>query len=264
MKLAITGKGGVGKTTISAGLATLFAKRDVRVIAVDADPDSNLAATLGFPDAETITPISEMSDLITERTGARPGSSGAVFSLNPKVDDIPESYCPEHGGVKLLSMGGGGREGGSGCLCPENAFLRALMTHLLFGREDVVIMDMVAGVEHLTRGTARGVDALVVVVEPGGRSIETSRRVRRLAADLDIQTVWGVANKVRNEDALLFIQRETGDLDVVAAIPYSGDVVESGMGRAGIAGALDGPVGEGIRKLMVRLEEGFSSPAQDR
>ena len=261
MKLAITGKGGVGKTTLSAGLATLFARQGARVVAVDADPDSNLAATLGFPYSETITPISEMSDLITERTGAKPGASGSYFSLNPKVDDIPEAYCPEHAGVKLLVMGGGTREGGSGCLCPENAFLRALMSHLLFGREDVVIMDMVAGVEHLTRGTARGVDALVVVVEPGGRSLETSRRVRRLAADLNIGTVWGVANKVRNEEDLQFIRREAGDLEVVAAIPYSGDVVESGMGHGGVSGALDGPVGDEIRKLQVRLEGTFSMPA---
>ena len=257
MKLAITGKGGVGKTTLSAGLATLFARDGVRVVAVDADPDSNLAATLGFPDPEDITPLSEMEDLIAERTGAQPGTPGSYFSLNPKVDDIPESFCPEHRGVRLLSMGGGTREGGSGCLCPENAFLRSLMSHLLFGREDVVILDMEAGIEHLTRGTAQGVDVLVVVVEPGRRSLETARRIKELGTDLGIGTVWAVANKVRDEKDRQFVVRELGDLEVVATIPYTSEVVEIGMGRGGIDEVLDGPVGAQIRALQTRLEQEF-------
>ena len=261
MKVAVTGKGGVGKTTLSAGLAALFAGGGGRVIAVDADPDSNLAATLGFPDPEGITPIIEMKDLIAERTGARPGVAGAVFTLNPKVDDIPESFCPEHRGVRLIAMGGGNREGGSGCLCPENAFLRALMLHVLFGREDVVIFDMVAGIEHLTRGTARGVDALIVVVEPGARSLETAGRIKRLGADLGIRKIWAVANKVRDEGDRQFILGALGDMDLVAAIPYSSEVVESGMGRGGIEGVLDGPVGEEVRKLQVRLGKEFSLSA---
>jgi len=257
LKLAITGKGGVGKTTLSAGLATLFARKGARVIAVDADPDSNLAATLGFPDPDGITPLIEMEDLIAERTGAQPGVPGSFFTLNPKVDDIPESFCPEHEGIRLLAMGGGSREGGSGCLCPENAFLRSLMSHLLFGREDVVVLDMEAGVEHLTRGTAQGMDALVVVVEPGRRSLETAGRIRKLGADLAIGTVWAVANKVREERDGQFIRQELGDLEVVSLIPYCSEVVESGMGRGGIAEVLEGPVGEEIRKLQARLEQEF-------
>ena len=261
MKLAITGKGGVGKTTLSATLAAQFARSGARVIAVDADPDSNLAATLGFPDPENITPIIEMKDLIAERTGAPVGSSGAVFTLNPKVDDIPESFCPEHGGVRLLAMGGGNREGGSGCLCPENAFLRALMGHVIFTSKDVVILDMVAGIEHLTRGTARGVDALLIVVEPGARSLETAGRIRRLAAELGIRRVWAVANKVRAEGDREFILRALGDLDIAAAIPYSSDIIETGMGNADIAGLLDGDIGEEIRRLQALLEREFSLPA---
>lgn len=253
MKLAISGKGGVGKTTLSAGLATLFARDGARVVAIDGDPDSNLAATLGFPDPDSITPIGEMEELIAERTGAQPGSSGAIFTLNPQVDDIPDTYCPEHEGIRLLTMGGGSREGGSGCLCPENAFLRALMSHLIFNSEDVVVMDMVAGVEHLTRGTAQGVDALVVVVEPGRRSLETARRVKRLAGELRIKTVLAVANKVRDEADRKFIRQELGELEVVAFIPYSSEVVESGMGGGGIAQVLAGPVGVELRKLQERL-----------
>ena len=263
MKLAITGKGGVGKTTLSAGLATLFAGDGSRVVAVDADPDSNLAATLGFPDPEAITPLTEMGDLIAERTGAQPGASGSYFSLNPKVDDIPESFCPEHGGVRLMAMGGGSRTGGSGCLCPESAFLRAALSHLLFGREDVVIMDMEAGIEHLTRGTAQGVDAMIVVVEPGGRSLETAQRIKRLGAELRIGAVWAVANKVRNEEDRRFIVDRLDGVEVAAFIPYSSEVVESGMGTAGVSQVLDGPVGGEIRKLKDRLRREFplSGPA---
>ena len=255
MKIAVSGKGGVGKTTLSAGLASLFARDGARVVAVDADPDSNLAATLGFPDLEAITPLSEMNELIAERTGAQPGRAGSYFTLNPKVDDIPESCCPEHEGVRLLSMGGGCRTGGSGCLCPEHAFLNAMMAHLLFSSEDVVIMDMEAGVEHLTRGTAQGVDALVVVVEPGGRSLETAQRIKQLGADLGIGAVWVVANKVRGESDRQFVLEALAGMEVLAFVPYSGEVMDSGMRTGGIAAVLDGPVGEEIRRLQSRLQQ---------
>ena len=259
LKIAITGKGGVGKTTLSAGLATLFARGGARVVAVDADPDSNLASTLDFPEPEEITPVIEMKELIAERTGAQPGSSGAVFTLNPQVDDIPETCFPEHRGIRLLAMGGGNREGGSGCLCPESALLRALMAHLIFGRKDVVVMDMEAGVEHLTRGTSQGMDVLLVVVEPGRRSIETAARVRRMGTDLGIKKVWAVANKVRDEKDREFILQELEDMEAVAFIPYTHEVIESGMGRGEIDKVLDGPVGEEIGRLRVRLDREFVS-----
>jgi CO dehydrogenase maturation factor len=258
LKIAVTGKGGVGKTTLSAGLAALFAEEGSRVIAVDADPDSNLAATLGFPDPEGIAPISELKELIAERTGAQAGVAGSYFLLNPKVDDIPESCCPQLGKIRLLVMGGADRRGGSGCLCPESAFLRSLMAHLLFGRRDVVIMDMEAGVEHLTRGTARGVDALLVVVEPGERSLETARRIRRLGAELGIGICWAVANKVRGEEDRRFILRRLDHMEVAAFIPYRDEVVESGMGQGGIGAVLEGPAGEELRRLQARLEREFA------
>jgi CO dehydrogenase maturation factor len=245
MKLAVTGKGGVGKTTLSAGLAVLFTKQRIRVIAVDADPDSNLAATLGFPHPDDITPIIERKDLIAERTGAPPGLSGSYFSLNPKVDDIPENCCPEHRGIRLLTLGGSNRKGGSGCLCPENAFLRSLLAHLLLEREDVVILDM---------------DALIVVVEPGQRSLETARRIRRLAADLDISRVWAVANKVRGQEDRRFIAQGLDQLDVVGFLPFQLEVLESGMGHGGIREVLDGPLGKELLKLQTWLEKQFSLP----
>ena len=254
MKVAVTGKGGVGKTTLSACLAALFARRGTRVIAVDADPDSNLAATLGFPDPDGITPIVAMDELIAARTGSQNLKDGAYFTLNPEVGDIPELCCPEHEGIRLLVMGGAARRGGSGCFCPENAFLRALMAHLLFTRDDAVILDMEAGVEHLSRGTARGVDALLTVVEPGARSLETAVRIRRLAADLGIGRVWGVGNKVRSAQDEGYIREGAGDLEVLAFLPYAGQVVEAGMGGAGVGALLDGPVGDEVSRIAAVLE----------
>jgi CO dehydrogenase maturation factor len=203
-----------------------------------------------------------MSELIAERTGAEPGSIGGTFTLNPKVDDIPDEYCPEHNGIRLVSMGGGTREGGSGCLCPENAFLRALMGHVIFLSQDVVILDMVAGIEHLTRGTARGVDALIVVVEPGARSLETAGRIRRLATDLGIPKLLAVGNKVRNEDDVAFIRDGLDGIEAAAFIPYSAHIIQAGMGREGVSQALEGAVGEQIRKLQASLEARFPMPGR--
>ena len=258
MKLAITGKGGVGKTTLSAGLSVVFAERGRRVIAVDADPDANLAATLDFPHPDRITPVAEMTDLIEERTGVRPGGSGALFSLNPRVDDIPDECGPEHRGIRLLALGGYSRQGGSGCFCPESALLRSLLAHLLFERDDVVILDMEAGLESFTRGTARGVDGFLVVVEPGRRSLETASRIRKLALDLGIERVWAVANKVRSEEDRQFIAQGLDGMGLLAALPYRTEVIRSGMGRQGIREALDGPLGGELRRLQFRLEEEFA------
>ena len=259
MKVAVAGKGGVGKTTLSAGLAMLSAREGHRVIAVDADPDANLAATLGFPDPDGITPLSDMQELIAERTGAQPGSSSLVYTLNPEVEDVPEKFCPEHEGVRLMVMGGANRGGGSGCLCPEGAFLRALLSHLMFHRDDVVILDMEAGIEHLTRGTARAVDAMVVVVEPGARSLETASRIAALAGDLGVQRVWAVANKVRGDEDRDFIGEALGDVELVAAIPYRPEILDSSMSGAGVGAILDGVVGEQIQHLRQRLAEAGAS-----
>jgi len=185
MKIAISGKGGVGKTLIASLLCRVFAREGYDVIAVDADPDANLAASLGLPDADKITPISEMTELIEERTGTKSGDGGPFFKLNPKVSDIPEKYAVKNDGISLMVMGRM-KPGGVGCYCAENSFLQALMTHLLLSRNEVVIMDMAAGIEHLSRGTARMVDILLIVVEPGRQSIETAYRISRLANDLRI------------------------------------------------------------------------------
>lgn len=225
MKLAITGKGGVGKTTLAAGLALSFSQDGKRVIAIDADPDSNLAATLGFPEPEKIVPLVEMKELIAERTGVEPGTVGGYFKLNPKVDDIPDKFSREHQGIKLLLMGRV-KKGGSGCFCPENAFLKAVLSYLFFSQEDVVILDMEAGIEHLGRGTAEGVDGLIVVVEPSMRSMETAFRIKSLAKDLKIERVFLLGNKVHGDEDIDFIRKNSSDFEILGFIWYNNALVD--------------------------------------
>lgn len=228
MKIAISGKGGAGKTMLVSLLSTIFAQSSYSVLAIDADPNANLAATLGFPNSERIIPISEMADLIEERTGVRPGEVATFFKLNPKVNDLPEKHCVEHNGVKLMVMGRL-KKGGSGCYCPENALLQALVTHLLLERDEVVIMDMEAGVEHLGRGTAKAVDKLIIVVEPSRRSVETAYRIRELAKDIDLQNIGVVGNKIRSEkdkDALI---SSMPGFEFLGFIPYDQDIVEADL-----------------------------------
>ena len=220
MKLAISGKGGVGKTLFSAMLARTLADAGYMVTAIDADPDANLALTLGFPDSEKITPISEMKDLVAERTETRAGETGLYFKINPRVDDIPEKYSVRHGNIRLLKMGMP-KAGGAGCYCPENALLSALMAHLLLTPADMVIMDMAAGIEHLNRGTARAVDMLVIVVEPGKASLETARRIRSLAGELGIARLGVVGNKIRNPEQKDFISASLEGYNILGFIPYN-------------------------------------------
>lgn len=221
MKLAITGKGGVGKTTVCALLAKAFIAAGHRVLAVDADPNATLASCLGFPNPDSIIPIKEMADLIEERTGVRPGAPGAIFKLNPRVDDIPERYAVTHDGISLLRMGAI-KLGGSGCYCPENAFLQTLVSHLFLGEQDVLIMDMEAGVEHFGRGTARGVDWLLIVAEPTRQSMETAGRIRSLAADLGIARVGVIGNKCQDEQEYALLARGVAPLPLLGVLPYDG------------------------------------------
>lgn len=205
MKLAITGKGGVGKTTLAGLLARAYAARGRKVVAIDADPDANLASALGIaPErAAAITPIAKMKDLAKERTGAS-GGYGSLFILNPQVDDLPAQFVVEHRGVRLLVMGTVDH-GGSGCVCPEHTLVRALMKHLLVERGEVVILDMEAGIEHLGRATAESVDLLIVVVEPGQRAVQTARQIERLAADIGIPAIAYVASKVAGDADRAFL-----------------------------------------------------------
>lgn len=228
MKIAVTGKGGVGKTTLAALLAQHYADQGRQVLAVDADPAPCLALALGFTEAQRLklTPIAAMDDLIYERTGARPGETGGFFRLNPRVDDIPERFSQVSRGVRLLEMGAVDL-GGSGCICPESAMLKALTTHLLLRRDDVLILDMYAGVEHLGRATAQAVDAMLVVVEPTRRSLGTAAQIKKLAGDIGIERLYLVGNKVQNDAERAFLHQNTPGLPVLGALPMDDRVLEA-------------------------------------
>jgi CO dehydrogenase maturation factor len=234
MKIAISGKGGVGKTTLAALLAQAYADAGRAVLAVDADPSPCLAGALGFPAdlRAKLHPIVEMDALIEERTGAKPGTIGGFFTLNPRVDDIPDHFSVAHRSVRLLEMGAV-ELGGSGCICPESAMLKTLFTHLLFRKDDVLILDMYAGVEHLGRATVDFVDAMIVVVEPTRRSLGTAAQIKKLANDIGLQRLWLVGNKVRNEDEAAFLRAETPGLPVLGILPA--DLAVQEADRLGIA-----------------------------
>ncbi|MCL4491024.1 MAG: carbon monoxide dehydrogenase accessory protein CooC [Nitrospirae bacterium] len=258
MKIAITGKGGVGKTTLSAILSHLFSTGGKRVIAVDADPDANLAQALGVKpaDIEKIRPIAEMAELIEERTGAKPGNMGGVFKLNPRVDDLPEGFGHKVNGITLLVMGKS-KSAGSGCYCPESVFLRRLLKHLFVERGEVVIVDMEAGIEHLTRGTAEAVDAFIVVVEPGQRSIQTANTVKELAKGLGVKDVFIVANKVRDDNDVSFLKEHIKDMILLGTMHFNQSVMDADIRGMSPFEKASGAVEE-VRGIKHRLEEHFN------
>lgn len=226
MKIAIAGKGGVGKTTLAAGLAKLFALNGYQVYAVDADPDISLGTTLGVS-KEVLSsqpPLIEMKELIRERTGA----GGAFYILNPQVDDILDKYVIELGSIKLLRMGGY-KQVGSSCYCPENAFLNAVVNSLLLGKREVVILDFGAGIEHLTRGTARGVDLMLIVTEPTRVSVETARVIQQMAKDMGIANIKIVGNKIHSSKEREFLYTCFNEGDVLACMDYDDALWERAM-----------------------------------
>lgn len=218
MKIAISGKGGVGKTTLAAALTALLALKGKMVVALDADPDSNLASALGVPDDEAITPLAQMRELIAERTGTDEQLAG-YFKLNPRVDDIPEDYSRKIGSIRLLVLGGVDK-GGGGCICPATTVLKALLVHLLIAKDDAIIMDMEAGLEHLGRATAQSMDALILVVDEGRWSINTAKRAAALAADLGMTKLLAVANRVTDSTDLQSIADKLDGIPLIGQLPY--------------------------------------------
>jgi len=246
MKVAVSGKGGVGKTTFSAMLVGALGLQGRRVIAIDADPDANLASALGVADETEIVPLSKMEELIRERTGSA-DEPGGYFKLNPKVDDIPDEYALRIGGIRMLSLGGVS-QGGSGCICPATAIVKALLVHLIIGRDDAVIMDMEAGLEHLGRATAQSMDALVVVVNPDKWSVQTARRVKELADDLGMKNVFAVANRVgsfartsaaETDEAIGRIADGLGDVPLIGCLPTDPRLADGAVRTAGDNGEIE-------------------------
>jgi len=267
IKIAVSGKGGVGKTTLSAMLASYLALTGRRVIAIDADPDSNLAAALSIPPDRQPRPLSEMRELIAERTGAE-GGYGGYFKLNPEVSDIPEKHACRIGPIRLLVLGGVAK-GGAGCICPATALLKALLTHLLLRGEDVVILDMEAGIEHLGRATAEGVDALLVVVNETDWSVQTARRIGALAGDIGLGSVAAVANRLAPSADVEAIGRRLGDIPLIGCLPSDEGIASGQFVRPAGEGQIEGT--DVLRRHLPMLEKivsavagGRARPAQPR
>jgi len=261
VKLAVTGKGGVGKTTFSSLICMTLAQRGHDVFAIDADPNATLLGCMGHPAPETIEPLVKLADLIEERTGARPGNSGGMFRMNPFVDDIPGEYSQLVNGVRVL-VAGAVKTGGAGCYCPENAMVRALISHLLLEENVALVVDMEAGIEHLSRGTVGSVDQLVIVSEPSRASTETAKRIVRLAGDIKLHRVTVVGNRIRKPDEEEFLRTSLPGLSFAGFIPYDEaicDAERSGRPAAGVSPAVDTAVGR-IVSLLEAQRNPTSSP----
>jgi len=226
MKIAVSGKGGVGKTTVSANLAKLFKSKGYNVYAVDADADSSLGLALGIQEEALahMKPIVEMRDFIGQMVG-----DGAFYTLNPAVSEVLDEFSIDVDGIKFLRMGGV-KQGGSECYCRENTFLKVIVNALLLDTKDVVILDMGAGIEHLTRGTSRGVDLMLIVTEAGRSSVQTARIVEKLARDLQVKDVKFIANKIRTEKEATFIYEHFTQDELLGIIHYDEVVSEKAMG----------------------------------
>ena len=253
MKVAVTGKGGVGKTTLSSTLARLYADEGRTVLAADVDPDANLGLALGLTQEEVnaIVPVSKMKELVMERTAAN--ASNTFYKLNPQVSDLPDKLAKDINGVKLLVMGTVDT-GGSGCVCPEHVMLKALISSLVFRKDDVVVMDMEAGLEHLGRGTASMMDQFIVVIEPGARSVQTYEKVKKLAADLGITDVKVVANKVRDAEDEAFIRSSIPADALLGILHYNPEVIDAdrrGLSPYDVSPAMV----EEIRQIKARMDQ---------
>lgn len=258
MKIAITGKGGVGKTTLTSLIAYAFVDQGYQVLAIDADPSPCLGAALGFPldELDKLTPIAKMDELIYERTGAQPGTTGGFFKLNPRVDDLPDRFSLLQDGIRMLELGAV-EMGGSGCICPESAMLRSLITHVLLRRDEVVLLDMYAGVEHLGRATADAVDAMLIVVEPTARSLGTAAQIKALAEDLKLSKLYVVGSKVRHEEDQQFIEARSPGLPVLGFLSDTEAVIEAdrkGLAVYHVSDELAGAARAIVSRLMEEIQ----------
>jgi len=253
VKIAIGGKGGVGKTTVCAIWAQLFAESGFNVLAIDADPNTTLASAFGIASQQCPEPLIKMKQLIAERTGTGKDAVGAYFRLNPKVSDLPEKYWLDANGSKLLVLGAI-THGGAGCACPEGAFLKALLTHTILQRQELVLVDLAAGVEFLGRASVQGIDAFVAVVEPGGRSIETANNIAKMAKELGIDCVGTIVNKITEAAQAEVIKSQLKDTTLLGTLRYSRSLQEADLRREAVFGA-DAEVTEHLKQAKNKLVE---------
>jgi CO dehydrogenase maturation factor len=253
VKIAIGGKGGVGKTTVCAIWAQLFAENGFNVLAIDADPNTTLASAFGIASQQCPEPLIRMKQLIAERTGTGKDAVGAYFRLNPKVSDLPEKYWLEANGLKLLVLGAI-TQAGAGCACPEGAFLKALLSHTILQRQELVLVDLAAGVEFMGRASVQGIDAFVAVVEPGGRSIETANNIAKMAKELGIGCVGTIANRITEPAQVEVIESQLKDTVLLGTLRYSRSLQEADLRRAPVFGA-DAEVTEQLKQAKNKLVE---------
>ena len=254
MKIAITGKGGTGKTTAAGIIAHCFKDGGYDVLAVDADPDANLASSLGLPPeiSEKIKPISQQRQLIKERTGANPRQFGQLFKLNPKVSDIPDEFCVKFQGIKLLVMGTV-RSGGEGCACPENVLLKNLLSELILHRKEVIVVDMEAGIEHLGRATAKSIDRMLIVVEPGLRSIQTAHTILKMGKDIGVPSFAILGNKVRSDQQGKWITHQFPGNMILGVIPYDESIQNADLLGKSLVETIDAELKAEFQKIYLKL-----------
>jgi CO dehydrogenase maturation factor len=259
MKLAITGKGGTGKSTIAGVMAHFFRQEGFRVLAVDADPDANLASAIGLlpEQASAIIPISEQRELIKERTGANPKEFGQLFKMNPTVGDIPEKFCVDFRGIRLLVMGGV-RKGGAGCACPENVLLKSLLSEIILKRREAVIVDMEAGVEHLGRATAGAIDKMLIIVEPGHRSVATAKRIIRMGEEIGVRNFAIAGNKIQKGEQKEWLKKQLPRELIVGMISYHDTIQDADLSQKPLIDLMSENVKREFRTVFSSL---ISSPS---
>lgn len=264
LKLAISGKGGVGKSTLAAALALLMARKGRTVLAVDADPAANLAAALGIApqDRKRIVPIAERTALIEERTGAKVKQYGQIFKLNPEVTDIAATCAFRHQGVLLLVLGAV-QQGGAGCACPESILLRALVQDLVLHKDEALVLDMEAGVEHLGRATARGVDTMLVVVEPGQGSIDCALRIHQMAGQIGIRDIRMVANKITGVEDEQFVRSALDGYPVLGMVPYCQGIRTADRGGSSVLEHSGRPAAAAFADILAALETSRATESCD-